>query len=92
MIDWLMRSADEVSSDIAFRVPPQEIFKKLTEVWDIPLRRGCKVLALTVPDVVGDSKFKMRGDADRKVLNELIMGYKKPNLWVQSSTTFCCLT
>lgn len=87
-----MRPADEVSSDIAFRVPPQEIFKKLTEVWDIPLRRGCKVLALTVPDVVGDSKFKMRGDADRKVLNELIMGYKKPNLWVQSSTTVCCLT
>ncbi|KAK4682682.1 hypothetical protein QC764_118180 [Podospora pseudoanserina] len=78
--DWVIVLGG--TNDIAFKVPPQEIFKKLTEVWDIPLRRGCKVLALTVPDVVGDGKFKMRGDADRKVLNELIMGYKKPNLHV----------
>lgn len=39
-------------------------------------------MVLIVFDVVGDSKFKMRGDVDRKVFNELIMGYKKFNLWV----------
>ncbi|KAK0660848.1 SGNH hydrolase-type esterase domain-containing protein [Cercophora samala] len=78
--DWVVVLGG--TNDIAFRIPPQEIFKKLTEVWDVPLRRGCKVLALTVPDVVGDSKFKTKGDTDRQVLNELIMGYKKPNLHV----------
>ncbi|KAK0718720.1 SGNH hydrolase-type esterase domain-containing protein [Apiosordaria backusii] len=70
------------TNDLAFGIPPQEIFKKLTEVWDVALRRGCKILALTVPDVVSEGRTKGRADADRKVLNELIMGYKKPDLHV----------
>ncbi|KAK4171619.1 SGNH hydrolase-type esterase domain-containing protein [Triangularia setosa] len=71
------------TNDLAFSIPPQEIFKKLTEVWDVPLRRGCKVLALTVPDAtMTEGRLKARIDADRKALNELIMGYKKPNLHV----------
>ncbi|KAK4197794.1 SGNH hydrolase-type esterase domain-containing protein [Triangularia verruculosa] len=79
--DWVIVLGG--TNDIAFAVPPQDIFKKLTEVWDVPLRRGCKVLALTVPDVMSpEGKLKTRGDADRKVLNDLIIEYHKPNLHV----------
>ena len=70
------------NSDIAAGVKPEEIFAKLQEVWDIPLRRKSKVLALTVPEVGAFGIVKERLDARRNKLNDLIKGYKKEGLSV----------
>lgn len=56
------------------------IFEKLVECWDIPLRRGCKVLALTVPEAGIKDPARERIDARRNELNDAIRGYKRENL------------
>lgn len=69
------------TNDLALGIKPEEIFAKLQEVWDVPLRRKSKVLALTVPEVgveTGREKMDMR----RNRLNELIKGYKKEGFHV----------
>jgi hypothetical protein len=66
-------------SDLALGVKPEDIFAHLQEVWDVPLRRKSKVLALTVPEV-GIENGRERMAARRNKLNELIKGYKKDGL------------
>ncbi|KAK0632598.1 SGNH hydrolase-type esterase domain-containing protein [Immersiella caudata] len=69
------------TNDLALRVKPEDIFAHLQEVWDIPLRRKSKVLALTVPEA-GIENGRERMDARRNKLNELIKGYKKEGFHV----------
>jgi len=69
------------TNDLGLGLKPEDIFAKLQEVWDIPLRRKSKVLALTVPEV-GIERGKERMDARRNKLNDLIKGYKKDGFHV----------
>ncbi|KAK4170493.1 SGNH hydrolase-type esterase domain-containing protein [Cladorrhinum sp. PSN259] len=66
------------TNDIAYAPTTSEIFEKLTEVWDVPLSKGCKVLALTVPGMLRAEKIVKK----RSALNELIRGYKRDKLHV----------
>ena len=66
-------------SDLAYSLKPEDIFNKLKEIWDVPLRRKSKVLALTVPEV-GVEEGRERRDARRTRLNELIVAYKREGL------------
>ncbi|KAL2024207.1 hypothetical protein VTK56DRAFT_9363 [Thermocarpiscus australiensis] len=70
------------TNDLGFNIPPEEIFSKLKEVWDIPLRRSCKVLALTVPEAALTGSLRKRVDARRNELNNLIKGYKREGFHV----------
>jgi hypothetical protein len=59
---------------------PEDIFDSLKEVWEVPLSRKCKVLALTVPEAGIKGKIRERIDAKRNTLNDLIKGYKREGL------------
>ncbi|KAK3694125.1 SGNH hydrolase-type esterase domain-containing protein [Podospora appendiculata] len=63
------------TNDLAFNIPPADIFNKLKEVWDVALRKKTKVLALTVPEagIAGAEAL----DARRAELNSLVKGYKR---------------
>lgn len=63
-------------------VPPQEIFDRLKDVWELPLRRRCRVLGLTVPEAAAaaEAPDQERLDAQRQKLNELILGHKRDGL------------
>lgn len=65
-------------SDLAIGVSDTEIFHTLKAVWDVPLRRNIKVLALTVPEP--GVKVSAVAAARRKALNNAIKGYKRTNL------------
>jgi hypothetical protein len=60
-------------SDIAYGVPPENIFSALKDIYDVPLSREFKVLALTVPE--SKSKGK-RGTSSRNELNQSILKNK----------------
>lgn len=68
------------NSDLGLSIPAEDIFEALKEVWEVPLERKCKVLALTVPECGVTGKIKERLDAKRDTLNGLIKGYKKEGL------------
>ncbi|KAL2160944.1 hypothetical protein VTH06DRAFT_8656 [Thermothelomyces fergusii] len=70
------------TNDLAMGFPPEDIFEALKEVWDVPLSRQCKVLALTVPEAGLTGEFRERLDARRDELNDLIRGYKRENFHV----------
>lgn len=70
------------TNDLGWGIPPEDIFRKLKDVWDVALRRGTKVLALTVPEVAVTGKARERLDARRNALNDLIKGYKRDNYHV----------
>lgn len=67
--------------------PPEEVFEKLKAIWNIPLRNGCKVLALTVPEAALSGAIRERVDTRRNRLNDLIKGYRRDGLCVGSSMT-----
>ncbi|KAK3330776.1 SGNH hydrolase-type esterase domain-containing protein [Apodospora peruviana] len=65
------------TNDIAMGIPGEDVFTELKKVWDMPLRRNVKVLALTVPEAgMGNSPAII---ARRKALNDSIKGYKRTN-------------
>jgi hypothetical protein len=59
---------------------PEDIFDSLKQVWEVPLSRKCKVLALTVPEAGIKGKLGEQLDANRNTLNDLIKGYKREGL------------
>lgn len=69
------------TNDLAYNIKPEEIFNHLKDVYDAPLRRKTKVLALTVPEA-GVEKYRERLGARRNELNDLIKGYKRENFHV----------
>ncbi|KXX76134.1 hypothetical protein MMYC01_206298 [Madurella mycetomatis] len=64
------------TNDVGMGLPPEEVFEKLKMIWNIPLRNGCKVLALTVPEAALSGAIRERIDARRNRLNDLIKGYR----------------
>ncbi|KAK5655390.1 hypothetical protein OQA88_5660 [Cercophora sp. LCS_1] len=69
------------TNDLAYSWRTEEIFEKLKETWDVPLRRKSKVLALTIPEV-GVEVDRKRRDAKRDKLNDLIRNYKRDGFYV----------
>ncbi|KAL1836458.1 hypothetical protein VTJ49DRAFT_5133 [Mycothermus thermophilus] len=70
------------TNDIAMGYSPADIFSALKKVWDIPLSRNCKVLALTVPEAGLHGKLRQEIDAERNHLNALIRGYRREGFHV----------
>lgn len=66
------------TNDLALVIEPEKLFAALRAVWAVPLSKGGRVLACTVPD----SKPSGRGNvaARRDELNGLIRGWRQENL------------
>ncbi|KAM7219378.1 SGNH hydrolase-type esterase domain containing protein [Rhypophila decipiens] len=65
------------TNDLARGISNEEIFHTLKAVWDVPLRRNIKVIALTVPEPgvkVGEASA-----AKRTALNDAIKSYRRTN-------------
>ncbi|TEA16488.1 hypothetical protein C8034_v001283 [Colletotrichum sidae] len=73
--DWVIILGG--TNDLSLNVPPERIFASLKSVWDSALAKGCRVLALTVPE-----RELTTSDDQRKRLNTLILKHEAPNLWV----------
>ena len=65
------------TNDLAWGVSAAAVVEGLKETWDVALRRGGKVLALTVPEVRHDSEVRRE---TRDEINTAIKSYKKHNL------------
>ncbi|KAF3769328.1 hypothetical protein M406DRAFT_65618 [Cryphonectria parasitica EP155] len=74
------------TNDLALQMPPEDIFAGLRSVWAVPLSKGGRVLACTVPEAGGDSTAAGAGGtkaARRKAaLNDLIKGHRQENFHV----------
>ncbi|KAH6648404.1 SGNH hydrolase-type esterase domain-containing protein [Truncatella angustata] len=66
------------TNDIGWGYPADKVFEALKKVWDIPLSKGGKVLALTIPEIKMQSENL---DRSRAAVNEGIKAYKKPNFY-----------
>lgn len=65
------------TNDLALGVEPDRVFESLRKVWAVPLSKGGRVLACTVPD----AGTKRQQDVDaRSELNGLIRGHRQENL------------
>lgn len=64
-------------SDLGWGRPVDAIIEGLKRIWDIPLSKGSKVLALTVPETQGKFRdiIEKRGE-----VNDTIRTYEKENL------------
>lgn len=69
------------TNDIGYNIPAETAFEKLKAVWEMPLSRKVKVLALTVPEG-GGVRGRAWLSAQRDKLNGLIKGYKRENFYV----------
>ncbi|KAI4596204.1 hypothetical protein KJ359_005711 [Pestalotiopsis sp. 9143b] len=65
------------TNDLGWRHPAAEVLQELEKVWDVPLSKGGKVLALTVPETRQKSETL---DEARKTVNDGIMACKKQNV------------
>ncbi|TDZ26055.1 hypothetical protein Cob_v001074 [Colletotrichum orbiculare MAFF 240422] len=70
--DWVIILGG--TNDLSLNVPPERIFASLKSVWDSALAKGCRVLALTVPE-----RELTTSDDQRKRLNSLILKHEAPN-------------
>lgn len=66
-------------SDIA-EVQAQKIFSALRRVWAVPLSKGGRVLACTVPETDLDGELGEKQNATRSALNALIKSHRQENL------------
>ncbi|KAM0427566.1 hypothetical protein ACHAPT_007526 [Fusarium lateritium] len=64
------------TNDIAYCIPPEQIFEALKDLYDIALSREHKVLALTVPECHSKGE---RGTRDRNELNQMILNNEDTN-------------
>lgn len=64
-------------SDIAWGYSADSVLKSLEDVWDIPLSRGSKVLALTIPEIKSRDEDL---DDRRNAVNDGIKTRRKRNL------------
>lgn len=64
-------------SDIARASTGEEIFEAIQEAWSVPLSRGGKVLALTIPQ----TKVKVAWvTGKRDEINDNILSHSEPNV------------
>lgn len=66
-------------SDVGWGRKASQIIDALITAWDVPLSRGGKVLALTIPETKG--MFRELS-ANRNAVNEAIRSYEEENLYV----------
>lgn len=67
------------TNDIAWNISPNDVIDGLRRTWGIPLSRGGKVLALTIPEA-GRGHYP-RSDKARDEINEAIRAYKRPGYY-----------
>jgi hypothetical protein len=70
-------------SDIAWTYPPDIVMGALKDTWDIPLSKGGKVLALTIPETKGQNSETIER---RDAINLAIKEYRRHNLYVTISS------
>lgn len=68
------------TNDLAMGTSPQAIYESLRQVWAVPLSKGGRVLACTVPEAWTGSQRAAKATARRNELNALIRGHKQENL------------
>ncbi|KAH7163174.1 SGNH hydrolase-type esterase domain-containing protein [Dactylonectria estremocensis] len=73
VFDWVIVLAG--TNDMAYGISPTSVYESLQKAWDIPLSKGSKVLALTVPECEARSE---RVDKRRDELNRSIMTHRQP--------------
>jgi hypothetical protein len=64
-------------SDIGWGRPADQVIEGLKRTWDIPLSKGSKVLALTIPETKGIYRDILE---KRTEVNQAIKSYEKENL------------
>ncbi|KAI0485211.1 GDSL-like Lipase/Acylhydrolase [Xylariaceae sp. FL0804] len=62
------------TNDLGWGVQPEQVIEGLKRTWDIPLSKGGKVLALTIPETKSQAEPLV---ARRRVINEAIQSYEK---------------
>ncbi|KAI1335003.1 GDSL-like Lipase/Acylhydrolase [Xylariaceae sp. FL0016] len=66
------------TNDLPWGHTVPDTIQGLKNAWDVPLSRGGKVLALTIPD----TKFQAPSLTEKRdAVNDAIKGYKKPNFF-----------
>ncbi|KAI1819864.1 SGNH hydrolase-type esterase domain-containing protein [Xylaria intraflava] len=66
------------TNDLGWDMPADQLIEALKRAWDIPLSKGSKVLALTIPETnAGFGHVKEK----RQIVNEAIRGYEKENFY-----------
>ncbi|KAH7171062.1 SGNH hydrolase-type esterase domain-containing protein [Dactylonectria macrodidyma] len=73
VLDWVIVLAG--TNDMAYGISPTSVYESLQKAWDIPLSKGSKVLALTVPECHARSE---KLDKRRDELNRSIMTHRQP--------------
>lgn len=68
------------TNDLALGISPQDIYESLRQVWAVPLSKGGRVLACTVPEAWTGNDRAAKAVARRDELNALIRGHKQENL------------
>lgn len=68
------------TNDLAYQFPAETIYQGLRDVWAVPLSKGGRVLACTVPESGTKGPSGERLKAKRDALNTLIMQHKQENL------------
>ncbi|KAG9249652.1 putative GDSL-like lipase/acylhydrolase [Emericellopsis atlantica] len=72
--DWVIMLGG--TNDLGSFVSPEDIFQALHDHWHRVLRKGCKILALTIPECGARHE---RLDRARKIVNDRIMSYQAEN-------------
>ena len=65
-------------SDLGWGFTPAPVIESLQKIWDIPLSKGTKVLALTIMECVNCSELR---DLYRFQVNRFMRNYRKENLY-----------
>ncbi|KAI1432616.1 SGNH hydrolase-type esterase domain-containing protein [Xylaria sp. CBS 124048] len=66
------------TNDLGWAKPTEQLFEALKRVWEIPLSKGGKVLALTIPE----TKMKHGRIGERRdTVNEAIRSYERENFY-----------
>lgn len=70
------------TNDLALGFTPEDIYESLKQVWAVPLSKGGRVLACTVPEAWTTEGRMGRTTKRRNELNALIRAHKQENLSV----------
>jgi hypothetical protein len=62
---------------MAYMVPPDTMYNAFQSNWDIPLAKGAKVLALTIPESKAKPAWVVK---NRSEINASILSHKEFNL------------
>ncbi|KAG5998220.1 hypothetical protein E4U54_002240 [Claviceps lovelessii] len=74
--DWVIILSG--SNDLAYRVPPENMYEAFRLNWNVPLGKGSRVMALTIPDAKPRPPWVVE---DRNKVNELIRNHKQRNFY-----------